>query len=75
MWSGAGKKRNVNRKFEHLGTEPMIITTVLVSMRLIFLYFIELEIVKKGFVYEDALLNAFYFEKMVEPILSIYKIG
>ena len=31
--------------------------------------------VKKGFVYEDALLNAFYFEKMVEPILSIYEIG
>ena len=34
LWSGVGNKKNVNRKFEHLGTEPMIITTVLVSMYL-----------------------------------------
>ena len=33
LWSGVGNKKNVNRKFEHLGTEPMIITTVLVSIK------------------------------------------
>ena len=34
LWSGVGNKKNVNRKFEHFGTEPLIITTVLVKYKI-----------------------------------------